>query len=44
MQPFYADEEIAVLGINTARSLAVKGGRINTDQIAGMREKLCSFK
>ncbi|MEO6654974.1 MAG: metallophosphoesterase family protein [Pyrinomonadaceae bacterium] len=40
LQPFYSDDEIAVLGINTARSLTVKGGRINEDQIRRMREKL----
>ena len=43
LQPFYADEEIAVIGINTARSLTVKDGRINLAQIAGIREKLCSL-
>lgn len=42
LQPFYADEEIAVMGINTARSLTIKYGRINAEQIAGIRERLCS--
>ncbi len=41
LQPFYSDDEIAVLGINTARSLTVKGGRINEDQVTQMRNKLC---
>jgi 3',5'-cyclic AMP phosphodiesterase CpdA len=41
LQPFYADEEIAVLGVNTARSLTFKGGRVNEKQVALMREKLC---
>lgn len=41
LQPFYQDEEIAVLGINTARSLTIKYGRINEEQIAGIRERLC---
>jgi len=41
LQPFYADEEIAVLGVNTARSLTFKGGRVNEEQVALMREKLC---
>lgn len=31
--PFYVDEEIAVVGINTARSLTFKGGRINAEQV-----------
>ncbi len=32
--PFYADDEIAILGINTARSWTFKNGRINRDQVA----------
>ncbi|HZS03677.1 MAG TPA: metallophosphoesterase [Blastocatellia bacterium] len=43
LQPFYVDEEIAVLGVNTARSLTVKGGRINRDQVAHIRERLCNL-
>jgi 3',5'-cyclic AMP phosphodiesterase CpdA len=43
LSPFYADDEIAVLGINTARSLTFKGGRVNEEQVAVMREKLCPF-
>jgi 3',5'-cyclic AMP phosphodiesterase CpdA len=42
LQPYYADEEIAVLGINTARSLTFKGGRINPAQIADAQQRLCS--
>jgi 3',5'-cyclic AMP phosphodiesterase CpdA len=42
LRPFYHDEEIAVLGVNTARSLTIKGGRINEDQVAWMRERLCA--
>ncbi|MCI0335996.1 MAG: metallophosphoesterase [Acidobacteria bacterium] len=41
LQPFYLDQEIAVLGINTTRSLTVKGGRINREQVALIRELLC---
>jgi 3',5'-cyclic AMP phosphodiesterase CpdA len=33
VEPFYADGEIAVLGINTARSLTFKNGRINQQQV-----------
>jgi 3',5'-cyclic AMP phosphodiesterase CpdA len=40
LAPFYADEEIAILGINTARALTVKGGRINITQVARIRERL----
>lgn len=42
LRPFYHDDEIAVLGVNTARSLTVKGGRINEEQVAWMRERLCT--
>jgi 3',5'-cyclic AMP phosphodiesterase CpdA len=34
LQPFYMDEEIAISGVNTARSLTFKGGRINKEQLA----------
>ena len=33
LEPFFADDEIAVLGLNTARSLTIKDGRINRQQI-----------
>jgi 3',5'-cyclic AMP phosphodiesterase CpdA len=41
LEPFHADDEVAVLGINTARSLTFKGGRVNEEQVALMRKKLC---
>lgn len=41
LEPFYADEEIAVVGINTARSLTRKYGRINERQVACVRERMC---
>lgn len=40
LRPFYHDDEIAVLGVNTARSLTIKGGRINEGQVAWMRDRL----
>ncbi len=43
LEPFFADEEIAVLGINTARSLTIKDGRINGRQIGVIRERLCAL-
>ena len=43
LQPFYADEEVAIIGINTARSLTIKDGRINETQVAGIRERLCAL-
>ncbi len=44
LEPFFTDEEIAVLGVNTARSLTVKDGRINERQVGVIREKLCGLK
>lgn len=44
LQPFFIDEEIAVMGVNTARSLTFKGGRINEHQAAVIREKFCDLK
>jgi 3',5'-cyclic AMP phosphodiesterase CpdA len=40
LQPFFADEEIAVAGVNTARSLTWKDGRINSRQLAKLRATL----
>jgi 3',5'-cyclic AMP phosphodiesterase CpdA len=39
LDPFYADDEIAVAGVNTARSLTIKDGRINEEQVALLRER-----
>jgi 3',5'-cyclic AMP phosphodiesterase CpdA len=33
LAPRFIDDEIAVFGINTARSLVIKGGRINQEQL-----------
>lgn len=41
MAPFYQDDEIAVLGINTARSLTFTKGRISEAQIALIRRRFC---
>lgn len=43
LYPFYEDGEIAVLGINTARSLTIKNGRIGKVQVGVIREKLCDL-
>ncbi len=40
LMPFYADDEIAVLGINTARSLTIEAGRISDAQAARVAERL----
>lgn len=39
LAPWFEDETVAVLGINTARSLTIKDGRINAAQIALMRTR-----
>ena len=40
LDPIYIDEEIAVLGVNTARSLTFKDGRVNKEQIEEIRKHL----
>jgi 3',5'-cyclic AMP phosphodiesterase CpdA len=42
LQPFYADEEIAVAGVNTARALTWKDGRINRRQLQQLRADFAS--
>lgn len=43
LRPLHHDEEIAVLGVNTARSLTIKSGRINQQQVAWVRDTLGAF-
>lgn len=43
LQPSYVDEEIAVVGVNTARSNVFKGGRINEAQIERVRGLICDL-
>ena len=40
--PWFENDDVAVLGINTARSLTVQDGRINNDQIAMLRERFAA--
>lgn len=40
LHPAYIDAEIAVLGVSTARSATIKGGRINREQIARLRSRM----
>jgi 3',5'-cyclic AMP phosphodiesterase CpdA len=40
LSPVYVDEEIAIVGINTARSLTFKDGRVNEEQVAQIHAKL----
>ena len=41
LEPGYFDDEIAVVGVNTARSATFKDGSINEEQVAKVREQLC---
>jgi 3',5'-cyclic AMP phosphodiesterase CpdA len=42
LQPTYEDEEVLIVGVNTARSSVFKGGRINESQVGRLREKFCA--
>jgi 3',5'-cyclic AMP phosphodiesterase CpdA len=42
LEPFYSDAEVAVLGMNTARSLVWKNGRINAHQISRIQHHYSS--
>ena len=43
LQPVYVDDEIVIIGINTARSLTFKDGRINAEQVESIRTRLAPF-
>ena len=43
LAPIYIDEEIAVLGVNTARSLTFKDGRVNHEQVEQIRATLSTL-
>lgn len=40
LEPFFSDAELAVAGVNTARALTIKGGRINKEQIEAVRSRM----
>ena len=42
LEPFYVDDEIAVSGINTARALTGKNGRINRRQLQKLRARFAT--
>ena len=42
-EPSFLDDELAVIGVNSARSMVVKGGRVNEEQIEKVRSKMCSL-
>ena len=39
LEPFFVDDEVAIAGVNTARALTWKDGRINRFQLARLRER-----
>jgi predicted phosphodiesterase len=43
LEPVYFDDEIAVMGVNTARSLTIKDGSVNKEQVAAIRARLCGL-
>jgi len=43
LAPSYMDDEIAVFGVNTARSLTWKNGRINPRQVEDLHARLCTL-
>src|SRR5918997_6196623 len=43
VEPVYEDEEMVVAGLNTARSMTRKYGRVNERQVAGLRKRLCKY-
>jgi 3',5'-cyclic AMP phosphodiesterase CpdA len=44
LEPEFVDEEIAVIGINTARSLVWKDGSIHEKQIEKVRARICHLE
>ncbi|HWW76370.1 MAG TPA: metallophosphoesterase, partial [Pyrinomonadaceae bacterium] len=43
VEPVYEDGEMVVAGVNTARSLTRKYGRVNEEQVARLRGHLCRY-
>ena len=44
LSPVFEDDEIIVVGVNTARALAWGGGRINETQVAGVLKRLAAAR
>lgn len=42
LDPTYEDDELIVVGVNTARSLVWKAGKISSEQIEGLRRRLAT--
>ena len=44
VEPVFQDEELAIVGVNTARSLTFKNGRINEDQVERVKGIFCTLQ
>jgi len=44
LNPVYRDDEMAVMGVNTARSLTFKHGRVSERQVVELRHRLASIE
>jgi 3',5'-cyclic AMP phosphodiesterase CpdA len=42
LQPLFRDAELIALGLNTARALTMKGGRLQSAQLRWARQQLCA--
>jgi len=42
-EPVYVDEELAIVGLNTARSAVFKGGRVNATQLARVASRFSAL-
>ena len=43
LAPEFLDDRLAVFGINTARSMTIKGGRVSEEQVDMLHRRLCSI-
>ncbi|MBC8144172.1 MAG: metallophosphoesterase [bacterium] len=43
VEQFYSDDEMAIVGVNTARSATFKNGRINEEQVERVRGLMCDL-
>src|SRR5207237_6917060 len=43
LAPEFIDDEIAVVGVNTSRSLVLKDGSINSGQVAHVKSRICEL-
>ena len=43
LEPMFQDDEMVLVGVNTARALTFKNGRINEEQIESIRKRLAPY-